>query len=527
MEAQMRTFLGTLAFVGVLSFGLVACDRVGASVSATAKASNADAAAQHVKANPKATRSPEEVKKLVGDLASRADLSQVQADTVIRDTKADGLKRHQQENMALKLSDADVDASAAPWEMFASQLDKQIRGNADWAGVQIVASPTDASWNDPRYGKYRAWRLIGDSLPAWGPSYRATQAQVSSGYKIFIDNLNITPPDPSLARQADDARKDYNKKLDALQAAQEKVGDHWTAFDARQRALPPNRQLTFDQWYKQFDGARVAGLQGDVDLAGQTYASVMNRAGGGYGFVASILNDFNNPAFQAPVESPSGGTVFARQYDISPDLQSFIDTSKSIPAGAAPKLSFSLNKSTGRQSIAQTEWSGGASYGVGFFSFGAHASGGSLNVDTSNSNFSMAFSAKNVSTFTVLPAGWLNGTAVKALQNGPWLPGGPVANGTIKLYGPDGAFDLIVNQVIVAYHPKVTASLSAGDYSYARSHFEASGGMSIGPFGFGGSYSRSNTDVKWDDVAKSFTAEDSTDVPQIIAVICSVMPNMH
>ena len=49
----------------------------------------------------------------------------------------------------------------------------------------------------------------------------------------------------------------------------------------------------------------------------------------------------------------------------------------------------------------------------------------------------------------------------------------------------------------------------------------------IGPFGFGGSYNRSSSDVKFDDASRSFTAQDTTEVPQVVAIICSVLPNFE
>lgn len=516
----MNNYIRSAIIVGLAAWP-IACTQESPGPAQTTPAAPAAVASS---AKQSAVLTKDNAERLAADLSVGKDVKTIDAAKLIDEGKRTDAALSTRMDADLKYAPRDLATLAAPWEMFAKELDKQIRGTADWQGVQIVAMPLDASWNDPKYGKYRAWRLLGDSLPAWGPSYRATQAQVSTGYKIFIDNLDIKPPDPALRRQAEDALDKYNDKLAKMQRLQEKVGEHWLAFDLHQRPLPPNRQLTFDQWYARYDGATIAGAQGEVDLAGQKYASVMNQAGGGYGFVANILNDYNNPAFQAPAESPSGGSVFARQYDISPDLQAFIDLAK---AGGRRPLTIALDRNSGRQSLSQTAWSGGASYGLGFFSFGVNASGGSSTVDTSSQTFKMEFSAKNYDVFTILPAGWFNGTAVKALQNGPWLPGGPVADGVIKLWGPDGVLDLMVTQVIVAYQPKVVATVSASEYSEIKSHFSTSGGFSIGPFGFGGGYSRSNSDVHFDDASKSFTAEDKTDVPQILAVVCSVLPKMR
>lgn len=422
----------------------------------------------------------------------------------------------------LGLNAAAIADISAPWEMFENQLDQQIRQGADWSGVQVVGIPINADWNDPVLGKWRQWALFGDSMSAWGPSYRQTQLLASQGYEVFIENIDIPLPNAQDKAKAEKARGDYLQQLKALEKAQSQVGDHWTDFDRRQSSLPPNRRIPFDQWYSQFDGQTIAGLQQKVNLAAQAYTHWLILAYGGYGWVANLLSDYNNPAYQGFAQNPSGTTLGYRMYDVSPDLDQFIQTSKS---GVGHALSFSFQHDSMRQHLDQTSWSGGASYGYGFFSFGASASGGSLNIDTSNQNFLMTFSAKNVAVFTIRPHGWFNATAVKGFKNGPWVPNGPIANGTMHLWGADGIFNLMTAQVIVAYQPKVVARVSQSEYQYAESHFSASGGMSIGPFGFGGSYSRRNEDVHFDAASNTITAEDTSDVPQVIGVIVSVLPD--
>jgi hypothetical protein len=174
-----------------------------------------------------------------------------------------------------------------------------------------------------------------------------------------------------------------------------------------------------------------------------------------------------------------------------------------------------------------TSWGASASYSFGFFSFGGSAGGSTYSFDSSSDQFSMAFSARNIGVFTMTPGQWFNGTAVQALQNGPFLPAGPVATGHTQLWGPNGVLRLTSAQIIVAYQPKVSATLSQQDYSMVKSSFSAGGGLSIGPFGFGGSYNRSSSDVKFDDASRSFTAQDTTEVPQVVAIICSVLPNFE
>ncbi len=422
-----------------------------------------------------------------------------------------------------------------PWRMVAEGFVEKISGGAPWKGIQLVTVPTDAAWNDAKYGNYRAWRLLGNSLPAWGPIYRTTQETLDVGYRIFLDNLDIQPPNQQLQAKADKARIKYDNAVQAQSEEQLKSIDRWVEFDAKQSALPPGNRMSYEDWFSKFEAPKLSALQAQTDLYAQAWTALLNQAGGGYAFAANLLIDYNNISYQGQAASsadPSGAApgskkAFYRTYSIDPDLSQFIETSKAIPANAPPKWAFTMNKSSGEQKMESTSWGASASYGIGFFSFGASAGGSSYSFDSSSDQFRIAFSARNIGVFTITPGQWFNGTAVQALQNGPFLKTGPVATGQTQLWGQNGVLRLMSAQIIVAYRPKVSATMSQQDYSVVKSSFSAGGGISIGPFGFGGSYNRSSSDVKFDDASRSFTAEDTTDVPQIVAIVCSVLPNFE
>ena len=116
---------------------------------------------------------------------------------------------------------------------------------------------------------------------------------------------------------------------------------------------------------------------------------------------------------------------------------------------------------------------------------------------------------------------------MQAFKDGPWTPGGPVASGAMKLWGPEGTFNLMPAQVVVAYQPKVVVSLSSSDYSRVVEQTRAGGGFSIGPFGFGASYGKRTEDITFDNASNTITAVDSTDVPQVIAVVSSILPTFE
>src|ERR1035437_5464239 len=254
----------------------------------------------------------------------------------------------QSEVRVLGLTARELTGLATPWEMFSLQLTQQLQGLGQFKGLQLVSAPMAANWNDPRYGNFRAWRLISDTMTAWGPTYSPTGMQFTSGYYAFITNLDIPLPNPQDRAQAENARKTYMNAVEELNQATMSLGDHWKTFNDRQSSLPVARQLSFDEWYKRFDGQKLGSLNNKVNLAAQAYTSWLVKAYRGYAFVSDILTNFNNPAFQLSAESPDGLVNFYRTYNISPDLGAWIEESKRLVAGGAPpKMAFTLTKDSG------------------------------------------------------------------------------------------------------------------------------------------------------------------------------------
>jgi hypothetical protein len=432
--------------------------------------------------------------------------------------------RQQDELKALKFSNQEAADSTAPWDMFAEQLRRLYNDNPNWTGMQVLGLPMAADWNDATLGQWRKWRVYGDSIPQWGPSYIPTALQVSRGYEAFIENIAIPQPNPADQKAADNAQKVFNSENQKLQKMFTDAGDHWKTFDAKQQSLPPNRRLTFDAWYSQFDGKQIGQQQQKVNGAAQEYQHWVNLAYKGYAWASNLVTDFANTAFQLPAQSDDGLSLTYHTYNITPDLQKWIDDSKQLPADCS-KLTIAFDRNTGHNHSEDEGWSGGASFGYGIFSFGASASGGRQTVDIHDQHYGMTFCARNLAVFTVQPSPWFNGLAVKAFANGPWIPDGPIAHGVFKLWGPDGVFNLMPTQIVVAYRPKVMVTLSKHDYDSVHTSFNAGGGFSIGPFGFGGSYHKDTNDVTWSDATNTITAEDKSDSPQIVAIVSNRLPD--
>ena len=282
------------------------------------------------KTSPKATRSSADVKRYADELKKKPD-------AMLRSAKDDlaQSERVQSDFLVTEKKGLDFAFSAAaivppgapnlpdPWKMLAQDLTDKISGGAPWKGIQLVTIPTDAAWNDSKYGNFRAWRVLGNSMPAWGPSYRTTAETVDTGYKVFIDNLDIRPPDAHLQDKADKARGKYNNAVDAVAQEEVKGFDRWADFDAKQSVLPLPNRVSYDDWFAKYEAPKLSALQGQADLAAQAWTSLLNQAGGGYAFAANLLVDYNNVAYQGQAQASGDGSAakkgFYRTFSIDPE----------------------------------------------------------------------------------------------------------------------------------------------------------------------------------------------------------------
>ncbi|MGZ4160394.1 MAG: hypothetical protein ACXVNF_06320 [Neobacillus sp.] len=412
----------------------------------------------------------------------------------------------------------------AAWEQFADRLIQQITGKADWDNTQIVTIPIDARWNDPTYGNYYAWVEIGNKIPVWGPTYRASDKFVDQEYQQFIGSLDLPLADPSQKKKANKAQKEYLDAKKSTFALRKKIGSDWKSFHESEAGIPVNRQTSYDQWLADNDGAKLAGLIQAEQAAALDYSHYFQQAFKGYAFAGTLLTEFDNSAYQISAKSPDGLELKYRTYNISPDLNSWIDSSKKIPEGAPPVFSFTFNRNAGHTHVEDTHFSGGGSYFGGFLGIGGNGGYTKHTVDTTRDGFVLSFSAKNLGQFSVTPGKWFSATAISTFKDGPFVKDA-VIKSPKDLWGKDGRFNLMTTTLIVAYQPKVVAALSSSEYHELKEAYNGGFNISIGPFGFGASYQRNIEDVKFDDATNTVTATNLSETPQIIAVVSSELPD--
>jgi hypothetical protein len=433
------------------------------------------------------------------------------------------LNRAMQESEHLSAMGASVNDINRPWQILTRALADKF-GLSDGKFVQLAFSPQPADWNDPTYGAYRT-SFYGDSMPKWGASFDPQNASsFADVYGTFINSIALRLPNPSDQAQADDARSKWNTCNVGLQNQYKLIGQHWASFNAAQAGLPPARRLTFDVWFQRFEAGGLQTQQGKCDALAVTYNHWFNLATAGQANLANAIQRYSQAAqINAPVPG-SDRVESVWPYTFVQDLSAFITASDTKPQ---PDFDQTFDNQSGTYNATSSSWGASASYGWFF-----HASGGgsSSTVDTHSSEFKMRVTIKGLQTFDVRPSnGWFSQQLVQFYRHGPFQPGSPIAqrDASGTLYGPDGVFSLRAARYIVAYQPRIELTMSSHDYSEAKSSWSAGGGFGIGPFSFGGGASSSTTHITWNDQTNTLVAEDTSKVPQVIAVVTDVLPDFQ
>jgi hypothetical protein len=363
-------------------------------------------------------------------------------------------------------------------------------------------------------------------LPAWGTDYRTTPRQITKGYELFITNIALPIPNEAERLKAERAQLEYTHALDLLSKEYDNAAYRWKRFDEHQQALPPGKQMPYDQWYATFAGPRISIARNRVNLAAQKYSSYINKAYKGFAFASTLITDYNNPAFMADGQDPDGSIFPYRKFSISPDLNKFIEESKKL-APTSKGLDISFKEDSKRIKTEDTVMGGGGFLSLGLFNCGASGSKKRYAFNSKSKTFRMQFTARRMGIFTITPGQWMNPTAIQAFKNGHWIKGGPVETGQIDLWGRNGVLNLMPAHLVVAFRPRTKFIMDRKEYEQVRDEIKVSGAFSIGPVGFGASYGKKTQDIKFDEATNSITAEDNTDTPQIIAVVSNILPDFE
>lgn len=455
-----------------------------------------------------------------------ADAKLVDAASLMRTSENAMMTLHQSALTVFTDARLDPNGAADPWQLFANALTQKINGGAPLPGLELVTVPRPAQWNDRDYGRWRAI-FISDAIPRWEVAYSPTPYTVTDGYETFLESISLPLPNTADQKAADRAKKEYLASQKELQKATAEIAKEYTNFRRTQIAAGVGEDdvMPYRTWMTKFGNNELQPKQNDFDQRQATYLAYVQRAYGGDQTLFRALRNFNDASYQVEATSEDGLTLNYRTFIVTPGLDDFIKAGRArVANNDPPEWTFTLDKNSSKYDFSSSHYKTGASISVGFFSFGGNAESSTTSVNTSDNEFSLAFSAVGLQAFDIKAGRWFLPNAVKAYKDGPFVPSS-LTGKPPEFFGPNGQFNQMPSQIIVAFRPKVVLHLSAAEYQRLDTFFSGGGSVGVGPFSFGGSYNKSTTKIDKDAVNHTFTFEDKSDVPQIIAVVNSVLPD--
>lgn len=190
-----------------------------------------------------------------------------------------------------------------------------------------------------------------------------------------------------------------------------------------------------------------------------------------------------------------------------------------LSQGGGNKISISVSQSASTYDYSKT-WAGGnAGYDRIFWGVNVGGSWQKWNVDQSDR--SVEATIEMTATQVPVTAGaWYNGGYMKTLAGqgtffSPWTPTGPAS----PVFGKGGLLPLEVVGLVAAYQPSFEITMSQSTFSQAVEQFNASVGIRIGPFSFGGSGGHETNTVKKTASNGVFSGQSTATYPFIIGVL--------
>lgn len=386
---------------------------------------------------------------------------------------------------------------------------------------QLMSPQQDWTWapatvgfiNDQAYrfvGQVPNWSNSGTYVPG-GSDMNQTYLQVLSLWNALGQGL-----DEDRVRQADEEVTRTRNKLttDTLQA-----NDAFTTYtNSLQPGIP---KPSYDEFMAD------QGWKGTLDMD----RAALDKALETKGLVVAAKNPDLKKAIDAATvptdKTPKPGFVQVqigmqtsmRPFYVFEDPKVWSDR---VAAGGGTSLSISLSGKDQSYSM-EKSWAGGST-GLDWGFFGVYGNGGwnKLNIEEEDKSVQVNITIDAYKLTEVSPAPeWYNGGILNRMSTeNNWNPPFSTSGGDGKkpVFGKDGVFPLKLTGMVVGLRMSVDIKTTSSVYKKYKEHWDASGGIRIGPFRIGGS--GGHDEEKWSKNTdnQQFHVESKATYPFILGV---------
>lgn len=413
-----------------------------------------------------------------------------------------------------------------------NQIRNAILGEG-YQNFQMYGAPRAFDWAVAPTGQIDPEAYLAVSvMPQWSPTaqYGSTDTRFFDAYTQVLSHVTFeVSPD----RQAD--LKRLQDQVTAAGNAQTKAESDMNAAYLAQKQ---NGGAVF--------AAKYPDIMAWIDGPGSSYQKVVDDAKLGFERATALLLELQRAGMPAtlqqaldaikrpdadPASSPSprgwvkvpngsGILEWAPDWQIGSKGQDF---RAELTRGSIGAFEVQLNASDQTSDYQSSFAKANGSYGTPFW--GVSASGGwqKMDLTTSDKSVQATVRVKSSTTVDVAPGAWYDGGFMRDLARSagdgytvvpPWTARG----GEHALFGPEGLLAASVTKLVVAYQPSFSITMSEQTFRENSQKYEASAGVRIGPFTFGGSGGHESDYKHATSGSTSFTGESTSTDPIIIGV---------
>ena len=232
----------------------------------------------------------------------------------------------------------------------------------------------------------------------------------------------------------------------------------------------------------------------------------------------SNLTYVTNPINNQPVQA-AGWAMSEAAFDYVNKITRNNPGGKAVAGNAQ---SFAVNQSTSQYNY-QKQWGGGGVAGI-FDFFGGWGGSEWSSVSTSQfaSSYDLNFSFGDLAVIGVAPGQWWTQGIVSVLgKNGPYNQGfsGFQSGNNTFFFGPSGQLQRMITGMVVGYQPSVAVTAGGSFAQQLKSQWQSSGGILIGPFGFGHSAGGNSENDTFNADGATATVANNGAWPYILAFV--------
>jgi len=415
------------------------------------------------------------------------------------------------------------------------QIRSAVVGGGDQY-FQLLGRPKDFVFGipSPREMSPAAYQIV-SAVPNWSAigSYATADARFFSSYGQIFQNVTWkVSPDQDAAQH--DLQSTVNMRQRELDDATASVNSSYLQQKQNGGVIFQSKYPDSETWLAGPGAAlwgRVVAAETAFNLAVAQLTALQKSA------MPDTLQNAQE-ALKMPTGSPAGSET-PRGWTIVKDSggtqqwqpsytigKSGEDWRAELSKGTQGAFSVSLNASESTSDFAKS-WAGGnAGYDAVFWGVSAGGGWQKMDLTTTDKSVTARIRVKSSTIVDVTPGEWYDGGFMRQLAKGggsgwtinpPWVAKG--GEGSKSLFGRHGLLSARVSGLVVAYQPGFEISMSEATFKQNSQKFEASAGLRIGPFHFGGHGGHESNYTKRTTGGTAFVGGSTATDPLIIGVL--------